>query len=211
MKPAKSGKILESGIYALQNQRNCLYLIESGDGFIMIDAGSDGKQITQKLAEIEIGPSKVKYVFLTHSDSDHTAALDLFINAQIHMSEDELQMIDKTKKRSFLLGYNALPEKISPDSICLLADRQKLTLGGREIECIKAPGHTPGSMVYLLDKKYLFTGDAFGVAGNTVKIHPFTMDKKTAGISIKNLDGIIKESEMVITSHYGFFMSNELK
>jgi glyoxylase-like metal-dependent hydrolase (beta-lactamase superfamily II) len=65
-------------------------------------------------------------------------------------------------------------------------------------------------MVYLLDKKYLFTGDAFSVTKKAAGIHPFTMDEKKAKMSIENLSEIIKESEIVITSHYGFYASNEL-
>lgn len=211
MKPAESGKIPGTGIYAIKNQRNCLYLIESDDGYIMIDAGSNVKTVKQKLSEFEIDQSDVKSVFLTHSDYDHTAALALFTNAQIYMSEDELQMIDDRVKRSSILGYNALPNGISSDSIVLLADKQKLILGGCTIECIKSPGHTLGSMVYLLDGKYLFTGDAFSVIKGAAEVHSFTMDREIAGISIKNLDGVIRRSKMVITSHYGFYMSNDLK
>ena len=211
MKPAESGKVADTSIYAIRNQRNCLYLIKSSDGYIMIDAGSNVKKIKQKLAEFEIVPSDVKSIFLTHSDYDHTAGLTLFSDARIYMSEDELQMINGMVRRSSLLGYNALPNRIKADSVGLLKNKQQLILGDRVIECVKAPGHTLGSMIYLLDGKYLFTGDAFSIINGTAKIHPFTMDSETAGISIKDLYEVIKKSEIVITSHYGFYMSNDLK
>ena len=37
-----------------------------------------------------------------------------------------------------------------------------------KIECFLVPGHTWGHMVYLIDDKYLFTGDTlwFGADGN---------------------------------------------
>jgi glyoxylase-like metal-dependent hydrolase (beta-lactamase superfamily II) len=42
-----------------------------------------------------------------------------------------------------------------------LADQEifKFSNGGPEIEAIHMPGHTPGSTSYLIDKKYLVTGD----------------------------------------------------
>ncbi|MCL1794222.1 MAG: MBL fold metallo-hydrolase [Oscillospiraceae bacterium] len=211
MKPAKSGEIFETGIYAIQNQRNCLYVIKASDGYIAIDAGSNANTAKKRLAEFEIGLPEVKSVFLTHSDYDHTAALAIFARAKIYMGEDEAQMIDGTAKRSPLLGYNALPGGMAPGSAGLVGDGQKLSLGDRAIECIKAPGHTPGSMAYLVDGKYLFTGDAFGLGSGGPQIHPFTMDKKTAGESIEKLGETMKGSEIVLTSHYGLYMPKNPK
>ena len=208
MKPAKTGEILKTGIYAV---RNCLYLIETSGGYIMVDAGSNRKAVKQSLMDLKIDPLNIKHILLTHTDSDHTAALSLFTDAQIYLSEDELQMINGTTKRSFILGYNTLRDKIDLDKLSLLKNNQELIFGEHTIECIKTPGHTRGSMVYLLDGQYLFTGDAFSVAGGVMLTHPFTMDEKTAEESIKNFDEVIKRSALVITAHYGFYKADELK
>jgi glyoxylase-like metal-dependent hydrolase (beta-lactamase superfamily II) len=40
-----------------------------------------------------------------------------------------------------------------------LADNQRFSCGSSELEIIHSPGHTPGSTSFLLDKKWLFTGD----------------------------------------------------
>jgi glyoxylase-like metal-dependent hydrolase (beta-lactamase superfamily II) len=40
-----------------------------------------------------------------------------------------------------------------------LADGESLTVGPHRLKAVRTPGHTPGSTSYLLDGKYLFTGD----------------------------------------------------
>ena len=210
MTPSETGKILDTGIFAVNNQLNCLYFIETDDGYIVIDAGSNANAVAQTLIEEGISPLDVKYVLLTHSDSDHVASLSLFTNAQIYMSEDELQMVDGTKKRNFIIR-NSLPEDVNLSSLSLLKEGEQLNLGEHTIECIKVPGHTVGSMTYLLDGQYLFTGDAVKVKNNMMSIHPFTMDKKTAEESIQNLSELNNENILVITAHYGYYNASDLK
>ena len=204
MKPAATGEIPGAGIYAVKDKIVCLYLIDTGGGYIAVDAGIDSKGISNTLAGLGIPAEKVTHVFLTHSDADHTAATTLFTNAQICMSEDEIQLLDGTTKRTGAAG-NQLPGRDDLSGITLLGSNQTLTIGGRTIECIKAPGHTPGSMLYLIDGKYLFTGDAFKAKNGARSVHPYTMDKKTASATIRSLDGLLSETEMILTAHYGCF------
>ena len=209
MTPSETGEILDTGIFSVNNQLNSLYFIETDAGYIVIDAGSNAMAVEQTLIEKNISPLDVKYMLLTHSDSDHVASLSLFTNAQIYMSEDELRMVDGTIKRN-LYVFNSLPDDINLSNLFLLKDGEQLNLGEHTVECIKVPGHTPGSMAYLLDGQYLFTGDAVKVKNNMMSIHPFTMDKKTAEESIQNLSGLNNENILVITAHYGYYNAADL-
>ena len=209
MTPAATGEIPGTNIFAVNNSLNALYFIDTDEGYIVVDAGSDTKAVAQTLTETGIAPSDVKYVLLTHSDYDHVASLPLFGNAQIYMCEDEMQVLDGTTKRNFY-SSNSLPDDILLGNITLLEDGQDLELGGHSVECIKVPGHTTGSMAYLLDGQYLFTGDALKVADGEMDIHPFTMDKETAKNSIDRINEIKNESELMLTAHYGYYMPNEL-
>ena len=211
MTPSETGEILDTGIFAVNNQLNCLYFIETDAGYIVIDAGSNSKAVEQTLIEKNISPLDVKYVLLTHSDSDHVASLPLFTNAQIYMSEDELRMVDGTIKRNIYGVFNSLPDDIKLSSLSLLKEGEQLNLGEHTIECIKVPGQTAGSMIYLLDGQYLFTGDVFKVKNNEVTIHPYTMDTKTAEESIRNLSELNNDNILVITAHYGYYNASDLK
>ena len=208
MDPAETEKIAGTCITAINNGMNSVYMIESNEGYVMVDAGSDPDALLNALEETDIDRSGVAHILLTHADYDHVASLALFPNAKIYINEDEVQMINGRTKRGN--DFNELPDGIALDSLILLKDEQKLEVGGRTIRCVKAPGHTPGSMVYVIDGRYLFTGDAFMVKANTISTHPFTMDKAAANNTIKMLNEIVKGTELTLTSHYGYFGSAEL-
>ena len=88
----------------------------------------------------------------THVHPDHTGDAindweSIWINAA-----------DEVNTPMFMKGY--------PGEKKYLTDGQVFDLGGRKIESIFTPGHTPGSVTFLdRDKHYGFSGDAFG-SGN---------------------------------------------
>ena len=136
-------------------------------------------------------------------------SLNIFANAQIFLSANEKQMIDGATKRS-LFSSNSLPDGVDMDSLTLLATGDKIEINGYTVECIDAPGHTTGSMIYLLNDKYLFTGDAFKVSDDIISVHPYSMNKESAEITISSLDTLLNRSELVLTSHYGYFYSYKI-
>jgi len=204
MAPAKTGEIPGTNIYAVKNMMGTLYFIKTDDGYILIDAGSNVKKLVASLKKSNIDCDAVKWIFITHSDYDHVAGLNLFPNARIYMSVDEFPLINGAVNRSNS-GGNTLPAGIEINAVIPLLDGQMLSYKGTNIECIQAPGHTIGSMVYLVDGKYLFTGDVFMVNKNALYVHPFTMDTELAEKTIKQLRDTIRGSSMVLTSHYGYY------
>ena len=209
MSPAATGKISDTGIIAVNNGMCNVYLIESSEGYALIDAGFSSNGIAATLTELGVDPSGVKAVFLTHSDGDHVAALPLLTNATIYMSEDEKQLLDGRTNRSAGAG-NSLPAGIGIDSIVLLGDGQEIKIGERTIKAVKAPGHTPGSILYIADGKYVFSGDAFKIADNKMSVHPFTMDDKTSNETMERLYREITGTYLTLTAHYGYFASPDL-
>ena len=210
MKPVDTGEVSGTDVIAIKNNSNNLFLIETDDGYIVIDAGSDADKVEKSLGEMSVDIKQIRYVFLTHTDYDHVAAISSFTDAQIFVSEDELQMLDGNTKRN-LFSRNSLPSEINMSSLVLLSDEQEIDLGGHIMQCIETPGHTPGSMSFLLDEKYLFTGDAVMVKNNTMGVHPFTMDKETAESSMKRIDEILDRSQFIFTAHYGYYEADKMK
>ncbi|MDR1700179.1 MAG: MBL fold metallo-hydrolase [Lachnoclostridium sp.] len=100
MRPAETGAISGTNIYAIQNNINAVYFIQTGSGHIMVDAGSDAKGIEAALKENGITIDSVKWIALTHSDYDHVAALSLFPTAKMYMGEDELPLVNSAVKRN---------------------------------------------------------------------------------------------------------------
>ena len=203
MSPAKTGQVSGTEIFAVRNQMGAVYFINTDSGSIMFDAGSNLKKLDKTLKAENINAGDVKWVFLTHSDYDHVAGLPLFPNAVIHMNEDELPLVNGTVKRS-ASGGNSLPSGIDANKIVLLREGQEITCGGTRVRCIKAPGHTNGSMVYLVNGTYLFTGDAFAISKGSIGIHPFTMNAELVRKSTEQLKETINNSSVILTSHYGY-------
>ena len=208
MPPVKTGKVPDTNVSTV-NAMSAVYFIETNGGYIMIDAGLSIKKLQASLKEVMIDPSDVKWILLTHSDGDHVTGLTLFPNAEIYMNEDELQLINGTTKRN-IFGGTVMPSGIDVEKINLLFDGQVLQFNGVNIQCIKAPGHTTGSMVYRVDGKYLFTGDVLKIKNGKMSVHPYSMDKKLSKKTIEQLMGIIENSSIVMTSHYGLYQSQIL-
>jgi len=208
MKPGKTEESLPGEIFALRSARNRMYLVRADNGYIAIDAGSSKAQIQEGLDQFFISPETVTHLFLTHSDYDHTTALPLFPNAKLYLSEDERVMLDGSTRRGGMSRFNHLPQGIAAIQLIPLTDGQTLTICGRTVTCVKASGHTVGSMVYSVDGKYLFTGDAFKYKQRQFSVHPFTMNPEQAALSIHKLKKYAK-GQMVFTAHYGAFSIEE--
>jgi glyoxylase-like metal-dependent hydrolase (beta-lactamase superfamily II) len=118
------------------------------------------------------------------------------------MSKDELPLLNGTMKRT-IFGGNNVPLGVNIDKITPLSNGQELLFNGIKIEGILAQGHTNGSMLYLVDGKYLFTGDAFKIKNGKLNVHPYTSDAKLSEKTIEQLKETINNSVIVLTSHYG--------
>ena len=202
MSPADAGQIPNSNIYVIRDFGNNVYLINTGIGYIMIDAGLNIRNIENFLREAGIHTNDVKWIFLTHSDGDHLASLPLFPNANIYLSKDELPLLNGAVKRN-IFGGTSLPLGVNIDRIIPLTNGDEFIFNETKIKSIAAPGHTPGSMLYLVDDKYLFTGDAFKIRNGNISVHPYSMDVSFSRKTIENLREIISNSKIILTSHYG--------
>lgn len=209
MHPLVSGKIEGTDIIAIKNRINNLFFIPSDKEWIVIDAGSDAKRVKQEMDRLSIDRHKVKGVFLTHTDYDHVDSITLFPNATIYMSKQEEQMIDGSTNRQFI-KKNSLPKLDAFNKIVYLSDNEVIDLYKHKVRIIGAPGHTRGSAMYVLDEKYLFTGDAFKIADERILVHPYTMDRKIAQQTIQSIKDELKNYEKVFTAHYGL-IENDIK
>ncbi len=104
-----------------------------------------------------INPNEITNLFLTHSDFDHASGLCVFQNAKIYLSSNEEPMITRTVARKYGIFYN---KKIGR-AYKLLKGNDEVIVGTIKIRAIETPGHTPGSMSYLIDDEILFVGDVF--------------------------------------------------
>jgi len=186
-------------IYSIRDSFVNMFLVKSLGMYIAIDAGNDKKNIEAELEKLKINPEKVVAIFLTHSDGDHVAAITLFKNAQLFFSRDEEPLTDGRVHRFFGFG-NSLPTKV----YTLLDDNQSVPVGNHSILCIATPGHTIGSMCYLVNGTFLFVGDALSLKnGKAAEFNrDFTDSPEKMRASMKKL-ATLKEPQYIFTAHYG--------
>ncbi|MDE6434500.1 MAG: MBL fold metallo-hydrolase [Lachnospiraceae bacterium] len=224
MHPLATGKIEGTDIIAINSRINNLFFIpvgaptSPGRDWIVIDAGSTVGTVKREMERMSIDGNRVKGVFLTHTDYDHVASLVLFPNAVIYMSEQEKQMIDGSTYRQFL-KKNKLPKLCDSNKIVYLSEQKMIevittevdephgqhkgSLCSHKVRMIQVSGHTKGSAMYVVDEKYLFTGDTFKIADGRILVHPYTMDRKQAKETIHRVQDQLKKYEKVFTAHYG--------
>jgi len=197
--PAETEKIAEN-VYALRDGHVNVYAYVKGVDAVCVDSGFGGPRLKAQFENVGVDPSKVSHIFLTHSDRDHTRGLSMFPNAKILMSKDEEQMTDGRRARFFGLVKNKLPVT----KYELLSDGETITVGAIKVTAISTPGHTPGSMSYLIDD-CLFTGDTLvlkdGKAKTTMGF--INMDTKVEEESIRKL-ARLSGIRLLATGHSGY-------
>lgn len=202
MHPAETSQI-EADFYAA-SQENFVtaYFVKGETGYIAIDTGQSPSAIEKQMKQIGIQAEEVKNVLLTHSDSDHTGGAALFKNAVFYLGNQEVQMIDGSTVRAMGFFHNKFEYAYTT-----LDNREQMTIDGVKIECIWTPGHTPGHMAYLLNAKYLLTGDTLSINGGKIETFNdfFNMDTATEATTVTALNQEIKDRQIqyIGTAHYG--------
>jgi glyoxylase-like metal-dependent hydrolase (beta-lactamase superfamily II) len=199
MNPVETGEIVEN-ILVVKDSFSNLYLIKDSLNYIAIDAGNKTDVIAEELKKLNINPDMVSAVLLTHSDGDHVAAISLFKNAEVYLSEQEEQLINGEGSRFLFFG-----NRIDTEEYTLVEDQQIFSVGNLSIKGILNPGHTPGSMSYIINDKYLFTGDALSLKdGKIQRMNEFfNMDTETAVKSMKIITKL-PNVEYIFTAHHGY-------
>ena len=109
----------------------------------IVDMPAEGEKILEATAGLRVGK-----ILLTHTHRDHWFSYDLLkgaTGAPVYCHPAEAQMP---------------PERIDVP----LADGQELTVGSVAVRAIHTPGHTPGSVCFLVGR-YLIAGDTLFPGG----------------------------------------------
>ncbi len=132
---------------------NC-YILSSNSLCVIIDPGAE-KEVLQKY--VEENNLKVIAILLTHGHVDHIGAVDSFdVPIYMHKSEKEVFVYNYDHVyEEFGVEYTYDYEKMDFNYI---EDNEILKLGDFNIKCIHTPGHSQGSMCYIINDN-IYTGD----------------------------------------------------
>jgi hydroxyacylglutathione hydrolase len=178
-----------------------MYLLDAGESLVAFDTGVNSKKTLAELGNLRIDPKRVRHVLLTHSDRDHVGGLAAFPGAKVYLPKAEMAMLDHSTPRFLGLVYSK-PLPVQPE---FLAENETFTIGNASIKCLSTPGHTAGSMSYLINSSVLVVGDILNLKqGKVVMDRGFMQVDKT-----KRRESILKLSRLkgislLCTAHTGY-------
>ena len=212
-KPLNTGRIDENVACVREWVANIFFYCK-GNTTIMIDAGYNYARLEEKMNRLGIDPKSIRHILITHQDTDHVGAVEadspgLFKKAKLYIGEIENRYLTGEVRRKVIYHLYKLPQVTIKNEKMLLSDGEIIDIDGIKIECFLVPGHTWGHMVYLIDDKYLFTGDTiwFGADGGYSFISALAEDNNLAVKSLATLEKKLRERNlhpMFITGHTGW-------
>jgi glyoxylase-like metal-dependent hydrolase (beta-lactamase superfamily II) len=183
-----------------------IYLINFNGQAALVDAGS-GRALPRLLNNIRacgVDPDQIEYLLLTHCHFDHTGgahALRQQLRCRIvaHALEAPfLEQGNNTVTAATLYGATLAPLQVDRQ---LSGAREEIVLGGRVIEALHTPGHSPGSVVYATVSdglKILFAQDVHG------PLHPDLLSD--AALYRRSLELLLAlEADVLCEGHYGIY------
>lgn len=134
------------------------HIIINDEGCIVVDAGCSLDQVRA------VCDKPIKAVLLTHGHFDHIQYVEEYdrLGIPVYAREYILDMLTDTKKN---VSYWHNPETFTINNLKTLKDNDEIILDKHRVKCYHTPGHSIDSMCYLVDERYLFSGDTvFSIA-----------------------------------------------
>lgn len=145
---------------------NCYIVGSKKDGVaIVVDAGGDHEEILNVLRKHNLS---LQFLINTHAHFDHVGGvryLQDLTGAKFFLHQDDIPLLDCLNDQTDAFGLPSIP---IPKIVQPLVDNEEIAIGNETIRVIHTPGHSPGSVCFLIDDA-VFAGDTLfaGSIGRT--------------------------------------------
>jgi glyoxylase-like metal-dependent hydrolase (beta-lactamase superfamily II) len=145
------------------------YAVETSDGLVLVDSGleASGAWLAREVRVRGLDISRLRLILLTHAHGDHSLGAEAFrraTGAKVYAGRGDCQALRTGAPREAFFSTHFMPDyKAHPTTVDVeLSGGEVIPVGDVRFRVIAAPGHTPGSVCYLLEKDghtALFSGD----------------------------------------------------
>ncbi len=191
-------------------QDAAVYLVSINSHAAVIDAGCGASvdNIIENIRSCGVEPSGIDYLMLTHCHFDHTGGAEAFRHkTQSKIIAHELDAVyletgdDRVTAASWygtsLPGFG-VDQKLKNSS-------EAIDLGGRKITALHMPGHSPGSVVYMMESdgyRVLFGQDVHGPLDPSLK-----SDRSAYQHSLHKI--LALEADILCEGHFGVYKGKD--
>jgi hydroxyacylglutathione hydrolase len=182
-----------------------VYLLSGGEELALVDAGAGWGEdrILDNVRSLGYEPERIKHIFLTHAHADHAggaASLAERLGAQVYLSELEREALATADEEALGLsiarrnGFYPEDYRLHPCKVDVtLRGDERLRCGDLELVVIPTPGHSTGSVCFLVDTgegAALFAGDTVFAGGRISLIVAPGSDLLAMQVSVAHLGGL---------------------
>ncbi len=132
---------------------NC-YIVKNSKRCFVIDPADEVDEIFRK-----IGRLNLEFILLTHGHFDHVLAVEdihkKYPNIPVYIGKFDKELLRNLSEQKY---YSTKELKDLSLSVRIVSDGDRIKFGDNKIKVIETPGHSFGSVCYLLGN-HLFSGD----------------------------------------------------
>jgi len=164
---------------------------------VLVDPGLDKESIEEALGRVKLTP---RAIFCTHGHFDHIGSAEYFrrvYQIDVHLHDADTRI---ARAANFTMMALKMPWRVDVPASCVSIDEGAVwTDGDTRVEAIHVPGHTPGSVVLLIDGR-AFTGDTLYRQGTWLGSMPET-DHDQLVDSLRRLWMLLPEQMAIYPGH----------
>jgi glyoxylase-like metal-dependent hydrolase (beta-lactamase superfamily II) len=187
-----------------------IYLIRFGGKAALIDSGCGNAHdcLVENIAEVLPPNVEIEYLFLTHCHYDHSGGAEALRNqygCKIVAHELDVRYLEGGDSRVTAADwYGARMDPLRID-YKLTDKKHTFHIGSGELKAYHCPGHSPGSVVYLVEldsNRILFGQDVHGPLDAS-----FLSNRNDYECSLKFMMGL--DADILCEGHFGIYRGKE--